>query len=414
MFRNRLYLAAVSGHFAVDMLNSIGAVLLAILVVPFGLTNAQIGAALTMYMLVGSLSQPPAGWLSDRFQLDGRSVALAGAGVAWMALCFSIVAFAQSWVIILPFFLLAALGSGVFHPIGTALAPVAHPERATSATAVFFFCGQMGLALGPMLGGVLFSNAGVLGVLPLSALALGPVALAFWAARSLPLARGAATPTVAQLRRETPRISWSTITLLVIAAFVLLTALRSASQMIYQSFLPKLFADRGWDPTLYGALAGTFMAAAAVGNVAFGYIADRFGMRAATVLPMLLSVPAGLTCLLAPSTTVAFAASALTGGMIGGQHSVLVMHAQRLLPTGQGLAAGVFLSFTFASGAAGAWATGLAADRYGLLLVMQAAAWLGVPSALLALTLPGRKRPVGAEAIERAGSVFEGDSSVQS
>jgi FSR family fosmidomycin resistance protein-like MFS transporter len=76
--------------------------------------------------------------------------------------------------------------------------------------------------------------------------------------------------------------------------------------------------------------------------------------------------------------------------LIGGQHSVLVVHAQRLLPARQGFAAGLILGFTFAAGGVGTWLGGVAADQFGLLPVMQIITALGVPAALLALTLPGR------------------------
>jgi len=96
-----------------------------------------------------------------------------------------------------------------------------------------------------------------------------------------------------------------------VAAFVALVAVRSSIQAAYTAFLPTLFAGRGWDASAYGALAGTFMLAAAIGNVATGELADRHGMRAATVWPLLLGVPAGLICLWAPSPATAFVACAL-------------------------------------------------------------------------------------------------------
>ena len=64
---------------------------------------------------------------------------------------------------------------------------------------------------------------------------------------------------------------------------------------------------------MFGALAGVFMGAGAVGQVVTGNIADRFGMRAAVVLPLLLSVPAGLACFLSPSLPVVFVACAAAG-----------------------------------------------------------------------------------------------------
>jgi FSR family fosmidomycin resistance protein-like MFS transporter len=379
LFRNRLFFAVTAGHFAVDVLNSIGAVLLAVLAAPLNLSNAQIGLALTLYTFAGSLSQPAFGWFSDRSRW--RPAVLAGVGIGWTALCFVAVAFAQTWALLLPFFVLASFGSGLFHPIGTASAVAAAPERAGSATALFFFCGQIGLALGPVIAGILFGLSGSLGILPLSIFALLPVVLLLSA------------PPAAVVTRSKRAHQAASATVVAIGAFVMLVALRSSIQAAYMAFLPKLFADRGWESAAYGALAGTFMLAAAVGNMLTGDIADRFGMRMATVWPLVLSVPAGLVCLWAPTPTIAFVACAVAGLLVGGQHSVLVVHAQRLLPTGQGFSAGLILGFTFAAGGIGTWLGGMAADSVGLQEVMQVITLLGLPAAALALTLPGRAAP---------------------
>lgn len=380
LFRNRLFVAVLAGHFGVDTLNSLGPVLLAVLAAPLALSNAQIGLALTLYTFISSLSQPPFGWFADRVRT--RPAVYGGLGAAWMVLCFILVALSQTWVLLLPFFLLAALGSGLFHPIGTASAAAAHPERAGTATSIFFFSGQLGLAIGPILGGVLFGAVGSMGVLPLVFAALGGAVLMLTAPAAIPPVRSVARP--ARVITKTAGAA--------IIAFVMLVALRSSIQATYSAFLPKLFADRGWSPEAYGVLTGSFMFAAAVGNIISGMLADRFGMRAATFWPLLLGVPAGLLCLWAPTPAAAFAASAFTGLLVGGQHSVLVVHAQRLIPARQGFASGLILGFTFTAGGIGTLLSGVAADVWGLYFVMQAVTLLGLPVALLALTLPGREQ----------------------
>lgn len=396
MFRNRMFTAVASGHFVVDVLNSTGAVLLAVLAGPLGLSNAQIGTALTVYLLIGSLSQPLFGWLSDK--LPGRTMLLAAVSVVWMALFYTLVALAPTWALILPVFLLAPLGSGLFHPIGASASAAAVPERAASATSLFFFFGQVGLAVGPFLAGTLAGVFGPVGIIPLAAVSLVPAAMLLAATRQESQMVVRRRPGAPAARRE-----WTGAAIAVVAAFVTLVAVRSSIQSTYQSFLPKLFSDRGLEPAVYGALAGVFMGAGAVGQVITGNLADRYGMRAAVVGPLLLSVPAGLLCFLSPSLPLTFVACAAAGLLVGGQHSVLVVHAQRLLPVKQGFAAGLILGFTFASGAIGTWLAGLLADGVGLETVMLGATVVGLPAALLALTLPGRPAPAPAAAAAPAG-----------
>ncbi len=385
MLRNRVLTAVVGGHFMVDVLNGVGAVLLAVLAGPLGLSNQQIGLALTVYTLLGALSQPLFGWIADR--LPGHTLRLAALGVLWMALCYTGVALAPNWSFLLPCFLLAALGSGLFHPIGAASAAAAVPDKPASAASVFFLGGQTGMAIGPLLAGVLFGMAGTPGIWPVALAAIVPASVLLLAQRTVVRrvskpAQAATAPTV-----------WTALTIAILIAFILLVVVRSSIQAVYQSFLPKLFSDRGWDPVIYGALSGTFMTLAAVGNVISGWIADRFGMRAATVWPLILSVPAGLVCFLATPLWVIFIACGLAGLLVGGQHSVLVVHAQRILPVRQGLAAGLILGFTFATGALGTWLSGIIADYSGLEAVMIGVTLLGLPAAALALTLPGRTPP---------------------
>src|SRR5215211_3702062 len=194
LFRSRLFLAVTSGHFVIDVLNSIVPVLLAVLATSMSLTNAQIGLALTLFTFGGSLSQPLFGWLADRF--PGRPTLLAGVGAAWMALWFLGITIAQTWWQMLACLLIGVLGSGLFHPIGTSSAAAAHPTRAGSATALFFFCGQIGLAIGPLIAGLLFRSSGALGVLPLCLVALVPAGLLLTAPAAPP--RPLAGPTSAR------------------------------------------------------------------------------------------------------------------------------------------------------------------------------------------------------------------------
>lgn len=378
--RNRLFVSVSLGHFAIDVLNSLVPVLLAVLSGRFGLSYGRIALAMTLYTFAGSLSQPVFGWLSDRFQ--GRPTILSGAAMLAMAGFFAAAAVQQHWPLMLACLIGGSLASGLFHPIGTSQASAANRARAGSLTAVFFFCGQIGLAAGPTLGGLLFERNGALGILPLCLVALLPAALMLAAPRA---------PVTHDEHHTTTRTVLKTGALIVLA-FVALVAVRSTIQAAYTAFLPQLFKERGWNAADYGALSGTFMFAAAIGNIVTGIAADRYGMRAATFWPLVLSIPAGLLCLWGPTPLAAFVAAGLAGLLICGQHSVLVVHAQRLLPTKQGFSSGLILGFTFASGGIGTWLAGSMADVVGLPLVMQALTWLAVPAALLALTLPGAPR----------------------
>jgi FSR family fosmidomycin resistance protein-like MFS transporter len=151
LFRQPAFLAVALSHFSVDILNGQVGVLLAVLSVPLRLNNASIGLIATTYTVVGSLSQPVFGWLSDRY---GSRWTTAG-GVLWMAVCFSLVALAPGYWAIL-FLIIGALGSAAFHPPGansaTQVGHVHMAGRAATAASLFFLFGQGGLSLGPAIG----------------------------------------------------------------------------------------------------------------------------------------------------------------------------------------------------------------------------------------------------------------------
>ena len=63
-YRERPYLAVSMTHFFVDILNSSRNLVVAIIAISLGLTNAQVGITLLLYNVGGSLSQPFFGWLA--------------------------------------------------------------------------------------------------------------------------------------------------------------------------------------------------------------------------------------------------------------------------------------------------------------------------------------------------------------
>jgi FSR family fosmidomycin resistance protein-like MFS transporter len=64
-------------------------------------------------------------------------------------------------------------------------------------------------------------------------------------------------------------------------------------------------------------------------------------------------------------TLVLILVTFFAGAFIGASHSIIVVLAQRLLPGKSGVASGLVLGFTFASGSIGALFSGMIADESG-------------------------------------------------
>ncbi|HUP23469.1 MAG TPA: MFS transporter [Thermoanaerobaculia bacterium] len=376
----RLFRAVTLGHFGIDVFNSMGPVLLAFLQQPLGLSAAQVGLGVGVHQFLAGATQPPFGWLTDR--IGSRWLGPGSVLLTMTALCASL------WVVqrfgfwaFLPLFALAALGSGAFHPQGVMHSSDAVPGRAATTTSVFFLGGQLGLAAGPVLAGVVLDRLGLPGIWLLGLLFL-PVPL-YMATQMLPRAHN---PLPVPTRRDASaaRGGWSA------GPLTLLVAIFSGRAWIFigtVAFLPLLFHGKGWSASAQGAVAGAFWLGGAVTGVLAGAFADRVGRRLA------VSASTGLGALLLLLLPLADGPGAvvlsfLCGGALGAPHSVLMVIAQDLLPVRRALASGLALGFLFAMGAIASWTIGALADAFALQPVLQGGALVGAAVASLALLLP--------------------------
>jgi len=373
---NPLFSSVAFGHFLIDVLNGQRPVLLTWWATQMGLNNTTLALISTLYVWVASLSQPIFGWLSDRLRSTRWTAA---GGIFWMGLFFTLALLLppQAGIICL---LLAGLGSGAFHPAGASQAIMIGREglskRETTAAAWFFMFGQTGYFFGPILGGPLLDRYGAVGLL-IPALAAIPLGI----------------NTAWQLRKETspPQVE-NVITQAgkpaaygrsFLVSLAIIAALQAWAQQNMITFLPKYLYDLGQSATTYGLVAGLFMGGSAAGNVIGGNLADRFGkQRVAAFMLAFAGFPLYALSLIGWSGWV-FALVPLAGMLTGAVHSIIVVLAQRVLPTGTGLASGLILGFMFSAGALGTLLSGPLADARGFPPLFQMTAGLTLAAALL-------------------------------
>lgn len=382
--RDKAYLSVALSHFSVDVLNNSRTLLVAIIAVGLGLTNAQVGLALLLYNIGSALAQPFFGLLADRF---GPRWYVIG-GTAWMIGLYAIAALGGDWVALVAL-TLAGLGSGAFHPSGTMVASESSRKARTQATAVFFTAGQMGLFFGPVLAGIVLQAYGRPGYVILPIMALAALLSSWrWVTNQAahwhepaPAAKPAADSEPKPSRRQIP---WRTVVPLTI---IIMTS--STIGIAAINFAPKLFTELGYAPRYVGFTAGLFMLGSALGGIVGGRIGDRLGRRPAiltgmlgAIIPLYFYIPAG--------DPWRFVLLLLTGFFAGMPHSVLVISAQSLLPGRRAFASGLILGLMFFSGAIGSIVVGAIADQVGLTQALQATVLLPVTAAVAALFLPAR------------------------
>ncbi len=392
LLKDRAFRATALSHLSIDLLNSQHPLLLAVLSVPLGLSNSVIGLVSTAYSLSGSLSQPLFGILADR--IGNRFVELGG--LIWMAAFFSL-AFSVEGPAALVFLVLASLGSGAYHPAATAEATErgrVHLSRMeTTAASFFFFFGQGGLFLGPAIGGPLLDRWGPMGLFMLFIFIL-PVAIYMLPKAALDVEKAVSTEATNTNVPARTTTNWSYVIPFVITIFT-----RSWTQVSMMTFLPKYLQDLGFRPSVFGPIAALYMGGSAFGGIAGAWLADRFGNRYVMTASLLLaSIPLFFYGSIS-TTWLLVLVTLFAGAFIGASHSIIVVLAQRLLPGKSGVASGLVLGFTFASGSIGAFFSGLIADASGFNLLFLILAGLMALSTLTSarmhqmqrerLTVPG-------------------------
>lgn len=397
VLQNRLFLAIASGHTVVDVLNSTFPVILATLALQLGLTNTQVGVAATIFMLGASVTQPIFGYVADQW----GSRLLAVGGVTWMAGGFATAAFLDGIPALIAL-VIAGLGSAAYHPQATMNARTAAGHMAASGTSLFFLFGQVGLASGPALAGVLLSQTSLRSTLLILTLPAMPIIL--FLLGSVPRRSHRHDRTASKRDDDDGALRLARPVLI---AFILLLAFRMWPMGATQTFLPKLMGDAGLGADRYGVALALFMIGSATGVVIGGYSGDRWSSKGTIVLTLLLApLPLWAYLQLPLDHLMVPVIVGVAGFLLGAPHGILVMMAQSMLPGRMALASGLALGFMFSSGAAASLVTGVLADYIGLHLTLQLIPFTAVAAALCALALPRR------QTLERREPVSPKDSRI--
>jgi FSR family fosmidomycin resistance protein-like MFS transporter len=273
----------------------------------------------------------------------------------------------------------ASLGSAAFHPAGTMVATLRArdlgSQNETMAASVFFLFGQAGLSLGPAISGPILDRWGLPGLLLLLIYVI-PTGIN----------AGINFPSRDRVANEKNLVPIE-IAKGLLFSLIALTTLRSWVQMNMISFLPKYLNDLGYAPRVYGPIAALFMAGSAFGGVTGGWLGDRYRKMIVVAISLLVAcVPLalypsfGLTPFVYPMTFIA-------GFFTGIPHSIIVVLTQRILPGRVGMASGIILGFTFASGSIGTLISGAQADHFGFEAVFLTTAGISFLAGLVAVIL---------------------------
>lgn len=157
--RNGKLLTLMVGHLTVDSYVGVIPVLYPLLIGRFKLSLATVGLVSLAYSGMAAVSQPLFGILADRF-----GTRFTGLALAWTALTFSLVGFVTSFPLLVLLAFASGLGSGAFHPMGALDVRALLPAwRRSFGMSIYVTAGTVGVAIGPLLGILLFGAFGIHG-----------------------------------------------------------------------------------------------------------------------------------------------------------------------------------------------------------------------------------------------------------
>lgn len=354
ILRNRPLMTLASGHFTVDMYSGLLPVLYPVLTNRFDLDLKTVGLVALAYSGASSVSQPLFGWLADRY-----GTRFTGFALAWSAVLFATIGFAPNFGILLILATLAGLGSGAFHPLGAISASaVIDDSRRNTAMSVYSTGGTLGVAIGPMVGAVLFHVFGMQG----TALMLIPgVIIALWllvAMRSVNVQGTRSKTYVRPAVKHT--IPWAMVGM-VIAVMML----RMFPTIGLQNFIPLWYDDMGFGASYYGPLSTVIILASAFGALGAGTLADNYGRRAVMLVTTVLSIPAVWAFAEFPGHW-GFVSGAMIGLLSGSTAPLMLVMGQQLMIGRAGVASGLLLGLGFVAGAIGTPIFGAIGDAFGM------------------------------------------------
>jgi len=350
--RNGQLVNLMIGHLTVDSYVGVIPILFPVLIGRFQLSLATVGLVSLAYSGMASVSQPLFGVLADRF-----GTRFTGLALCWTALTFALVGFVTSFPLLLALACASGLGSGAFHPMGALDVRAMLPAwRRSFGMSIYVTAGTVGVAVGPLIGIILFGAFGIhgTGFLVIPGLITGGYLL--WRMRGN--MKGIAGSARAHAGR-------GAVPMFALAVVIAVMMSRSWTVNVFQAFTPTWYEQLGYGPEFYGPLATTLVLASAFGTVGCGTLADRYGRRTVILATLVLSVPAILLFTMFPGPW-AFASAVLIGVLAASTAPLMLLMAQQLMAARAGLASGLVMGLGFVTGAIGIPINGAIADAIGL------------------------------------------------
>ncbi len=345
----------------------------------FALSFTQVGLITLTFQCTASLLQPWIGLYTDKRPIPfllpvGMCVTLIGVGLLAWANSFTMLLIAAGMI---------GVGSSTFHPEASRVARLASGGRFGFAQSLFQVGGNMGSALGPLLAAAIVVGRGQGRIAWFMLLVLVAVAVLVgvsrWYGNHLQnMVKKAAAHAGPKLPRAKVWQALGVLALLVFSKYIYMASLQS----YYTFYLIDKFHLPVGTAQLYLFL---FLASVAAGTFAGGPIGDKIGRKRVIWFSILGAAPFTIAL---PFANLFWTGvlSVLIGLVMSSAFSAIVVFAQELVPGKVGMISGIFFGLMFGISGIGAAAMGHIADLHGIDQVYRIASFLpllGIMAALL-------------------------------
>jgi FSR family fosmidomycin resistance protein-like MFS transporter len=375
------------GHVAVDTSQGTLPVVVAKLKDVFQLSYFQIGIMMMILNLTSSVIQPLFGYISDRV----RTGWFIPVGILWTALAMGLIGWSPNYHTALLLVGFAGLGTAAFHPRAMMAVYLVSGLKRGFGAAVFSTGGNLGFALGPVVGSLLVLGLGLhatVGLVPVGVVLF--LVIVLYPSDFLRRESEKRTGSKQDVDSAALPIPWVSL-----ISVCLIVTLRSWVYMSAITYLPMLFQDRGIALKSGSLILTVFLASGAVAGLYGGHLSDRIGRKSVIVGTSLLYPVLAVLMLLAKGPWIWILAGA-SGAALLASFSVTIVLTQELLPRYLGLASGLILGLGFGTGGLGTALSGYLADHFGLYATFWVLACMPLLAAGLAalIKIPEELKPV--------------------
>lgn len=343
-----------------------------------GLTGTHIGVLAGLGSITMNFGQPLFGYLGDRFRIPH----MVAVGPAVVGLFIGLMALPQHVVLLGAFYMLAGVGTALFHPQGATLAARVAGSRKGLGMAIFSAGGAVGFGAGAIIGTLLFERFGWAGLFGATILGGLTAALLFG------IHPGGRYPdtTTEPMRLRTHVLPH----MRKVGVLFALVALRAMVIIVFTNFVALGVREWGASTRAGAWLLSAMIVAGGVGNFLGGWASDHLGRRNVTVVSLILCAPA-FWAFLHYGLPAGYVFLPLGGLLAQAAVSVNIVQGQELMPGAQGTASSLTMGAAWGVGGLFMPIAGAAADAWGVLTMLSAVAWVPVIAGVLGIWVPERQ-----------------------